>query len=134
VKRADFQKLAEVRIAEAEVLLKAKKFDGAYYLAGYAVECALKACVAKRTRRYDYPDREMVNKCYTHSLERLLDAVGLKPLLAVGAAGLQLNWAVVKDWNEQTRYERKSRVEAESLFDAITDAADGVLSWIKLHW
>ena len=68
MKRSDFQKLAEIRIAEAEILLKAKKYDGAYYLAGYAVECALKACVAKRTARYDYPDKDLANQCYTHKL------------------------------------------------------------------
>jgi len=40
--RADFQQLADERISEAAVLLAASKFSGAYYLAGYAVECALK--------------------------------------------------------------------------------------------
>ena len=44
--RNEFQELAEVRIGEAGVLLAGGKSDGAYYLAGYAVECALKACVA----------------------------------------------------------------------------------------
>jgi HEPN domain-containing protein len=38
--RADFQKLAELRIREAKVLLDSKHYEGAYYLAGYAVECA----------------------------------------------------------------------------------------------
>jgi hypothetical protein len=42
VTRADFQKLADMRIKEAGILLAAGEFDGAYYLAGYAVECALK--------------------------------------------------------------------------------------------
>ena len=44
--RADFQRLADVRIDEAGVLLAAGRWSGAYYLAGYAVECALKACIA----------------------------------------------------------------------------------------
>src|SRR5690242_7885063 len=48
----DFKKLAEIRMAEARTLLKARHYDGAYYLAGYAVECALKACIAKRTKKY----------------------------------------------------------------------------------
>jgi HEPN domain-containing protein len=33
------------------VLLEAGLYAGAYYLAGYAVECALKACIAKKTAR-----------------------------------------------------------------------------------
>jgi HEPN domain-containing protein len=56
--RTEFQSLAEVRIREAKALLDAGLWDGAYYLAGYAVECALKACIAKRTRAEDFPPRE----------------------------------------------------------------------------
>jgi hypothetical protein len=36
--RADFQRLADIRIDEAAALLAQQKWDGAYYLAGYAVE------------------------------------------------------------------------------------------------
>jgi HEPN domain-containing protein len=44
--RNDLMRLSRLRIREARVLLEAGEFPGAYYLAGYAVECALKACVA----------------------------------------------------------------------------------------
>ena len=53
--RADFRQLALCRLEEAEVLLRTRKFSGAYYLAGYAIECALKARLAKQTKRYDFP-------------------------------------------------------------------------------
>jgi HEPN domain-containing protein len=49
VDRQDLQELSRVRLKEATALLKLGLFDGAYYLAGYAVECALKACIAKAT-------------------------------------------------------------------------------------
>jgi HEPN domain-containing protein len=49
--------MAMVRLKEANVLLRLGLSDGAYYLAGYAVECALKACIAKGTRRYEFPDK-----------------------------------------------------------------------------
>ena len=35
--------LSAIRIKEAEVLLKAECYHGAYYQAGYALECILKA-------------------------------------------------------------------------------------------
>lgn len=38
--RSDFQQLPEIRLRESQALLDASCFDGAYYLAGYAVECA----------------------------------------------------------------------------------------------
>ena len=67
--RKDFHQLAELRLKEARALLAAEFPDGAYYLAGYAVECGLKACIAKRTREHDYPDKKLVNKSYTHDVE-----------------------------------------------------------------
>jgi hypothetical protein len=47
---------------------------------------------------------------------------------------LQDNWEVVKNWRETARYQRKSRLEAEKLYQAITDPASGVLPWIRNHW
>jgi len=55
--RKDLQELSRVRLKEATALMQAGFFDGAYYLAGYAVECAIKACIAKGTRRYEFPDK-----------------------------------------------------------------------------
>lgn len=131
--RADLQKLAEIRIDEAGALLKAKKYPGAYYLAGYAVECGLKACIAQKIRRYTYPDKQLAQKCYTHNVEELVVLAGLKSLL-IADADLLLRWGVVKDWDEQSRYQRKNRTEAQGLYEAITDPLHGVLPWIKTHW
>ncbi len=39
----DFQSFSRIRVNEAKALLHLKHYSGAYYLAGYAVECALKA-------------------------------------------------------------------------------------------
>jgi len=44
----DFQNLCKRRVDEATTLLSAGHSDGAYYLAGYAVECAFKACICKQ--------------------------------------------------------------------------------------
>src|ERR1700681_3770039 len=79
VNRLELRRLAEDRIADAGVLLAAGRWSGAYYLAGYAVECGLKACIAKLTNQDDFPrDRRLLEECYTHSLEKLLKPAGLK--------------------------------------------------------
>lgn len=65
--RRTFQQLSATRLADARALLAARRY-AAYYLAGYAVECALKACIAKQTRRYDFPpDPRSVSRIYTHT-------------------------------------------------------------------
>lgn len=136
--RADFQQLADIRIDEAAALLAAQKWDGAYYLAGYAVECALKACIAKQTMQYDFPpERKSWEDCYTHDLEKLLKRAGLEFQRDQNAASdkeFQENWFVVKDWNESMRYRRKTQAEAEKLYNAIADQNHGVLPWLKTYW
>ena len=70
--RATFQQLAEERLAEATLLLAQGYPSGAYYLAGYAVECALKASIATRFKVDEIPDKSLVNSVYTHKLIELL--------------------------------------------------------------
>src|SRR4051812_17677734 len=76
VNRTDFQALADVRIDEAKVLLDQGMFDGAYYLAGYAVECALKSCIARLTIEHDFPPRN-TGDYYSHQVGKLVRTAGL---------------------------------------------------------
>ncbi len=137
--RVDLQQLAELRILEAHALLTlpAPMPDGAYYLAGYAVECGLKACIAKAYGAECWPEKDFVVKCHTHEIFALIRHAGLETAQNAAIAanpGLLTNLNIVKDWSERSRYERHSQTEAQNLYDAITDAADGVLTWIKVHW
>lgn len=72
--RRDFQVLSAVRIREARLLFRSRLYDGTYYLGGLAVENALKACIARATQRYEFPDRDRANQVYVHDLEKLLKA------------------------------------------------------------
>lgn len=135
--RAELQWLAKERISEAKALLAARHWSGAYYLAGYAVECALKACIAKLMKSEEFPDKDFAKDCWTHDLTKLLGLAGLKADFdAAMRAGPELrdNWTTTKDWREDSRYVRKTRVQAENLYKAITDKQHGVLSWLKRHW
>ena len=138
VNRADFQQSADLRTDEAKTLLDQGKWPGAYYLAGYAVECGLKACIAELTNQHDFPpEKKFVQDCYTHNLETWLRLSGHEARLRADAtadADLRDNWNVVKDWDEQSRYELKAEAEARALYEAITEAGHGVLPWIKARW
>lgn len=135
--RADFQKLAKLRVKEAKLLLDNKFYEGAFYLAGYAVECALKACAAKKTKRYDFPPQN-AGALYTHNFETLVALTGLKPDLdaeLMRSKGFRKNWATVRSWSPFTRYETKiDDKRAHDLYVAITVDPDGVLSWLKKYW
>lgn len=135
--RADLQHLAELRIKEAEALLAASFYDGAYYLAGYAVECALKACIAKETREHDFPDRAVVNKSYTHNLRELIGVAGLQRELdrtVENDGDFAANWNLVKDWSEEARYQRHPESKARDYCAAVIDPEKGVLPWLRERW
>ena len=136
--RAELQKLTELRIKEAQILLAAASYPGAFYLAGYAVECALKSCIAKQTKEYDFPDKDEVNKSYTHNLDLLLRLAKLKDKLEGDMSSnkqLEAYWACIVDWEEGHRYELGiTEKEAKDLCEAIADPKNGVLQWLKKCW
>ena len=136
--RLDFHQIAEKRIKEARVLFANGCFEGAYYLAGYSVECGLKACVAKQIREHDFPDRKFIQDSYTHDLNKLLGLAGLREQHQKKAEQekvFEQNWAVVKDWSEENRYTTQvDEKKARDLIEAITDTNNGVLSWLKTFW
>jgi len=135
--RVDLQRLSELRLQESKALLAAGFPEGAYYLAGYAVECALKACIAKRTRLHDFPEKGS-QKYYSHDLQGLLGYADLKldlerSLLANPA--LNTSWNIAQNWSEESRYERdRTMREAEDLLAAIDDQAGGLLPWLQQRW
>jgi HEPN domain-containing protein len=133
----DLRSLAALRVREAKALLDASEWSGAYYLAGYAAECGLKACVARDFRRYQVPDLQLVKDIYTHRLEALIKIAKLQPQLVLEMGNDQtfaLNWAVAKDWTEVSRYATWAESEARDLYKAITQRDHGVLRWVKQHW
>jgi len=77
VNRRDLQNIALTRLKEVEVLLENRQYSGAYYLSGYVIECALKACIAKQTRKFDFPDKKTAIESYTHDLEKLVKVAKL---------------------------------------------------------
>jgi HEPN domain-containing protein len=138
VTRADFQSLADQRLVEAKFLLDHGQWDGAYYLAGYAVELGLRACIIKTLLATDaFPEKKFSENCYTHAIDRLVGLAKLELKLQSATAAdpdLQTNWSLTLDWNEAKRYHRMAQAEAEMLYNAIADPLLGVMPWIKTHY
>ncbi|MBI5763251.1 MAG: HEPN domain-containing protein [Planctomycetes bacterium] len=133
--RTRFRRLAETRLQDARTLLVHRRFSAAYYLAGYTVECALKACIAKKTRRYDFPDKDRVQKSYSHNLKQLSEQAGLSiELERLGDQRFADYWDVVKDWSEESRYTVVKERMARQIVRAISDPRHGVLRWLRAHW
>lgn len=137
MRRNDLQRIAEIRLREAGILLQNRQYSGAYYLAGYALECALKACITKQVRRYDFPDRKLANESDTHNLMNSVRVAGLDRDLQSRErenSAFAANWALAKDWEVNSRYERHTRRKAQDYYSAIIDSRNGIWRWLVQHW
>jgi hypothetical protein len=141
--QAELQQLATERIYDADALLAGGRWAFAYYVAGYAVECALKSSVLARmvVTGGVFQDKKFAADCWTHDFDELINVAGLAPelnarLAASAAAGdaFVTNWGIVTQWKETVRYETKTEGKARDLYRAITDNPDGVLLWIQNYW
>lgn len=135
--RKELQALSRIRAKEAKALLDAGLPEGAYYLAGYAVECALKACIAKKTQRHEFPDKDRVNKSYTHSLVELIRLAGLREAHDArieSDPAFRDNWLIVVSWSEDSRYLRNAAEKAQGLVNAVGNPKSGILSWLRHCW
>lgn len=136
--RRDVRSLSDMRLADAQALLVARRYSAAHSLAGHAVECALKACIATQTRRHDFPpDPRSVSRIYTHRLETLIQAADLRASLDTErSVDPQFDdcWSLMAEWSEQAWYRIVSQAEAGAFFTAASDPHHGVLQWLRHHW
>ena len=133
--RADLQQLAEERLEDARILFANKRFGAAYYIVGYAVECGLKAWIARLTKAEDFYDKTLARSIFTHDLKDLAKYAGFD-VKQLGQADptFAANWAQVKDWDEESRYETHTQIEAEQMIKAVGDPDHGVMQCIRRYW
>ena len=137
------RKLAEHRILDAKVLIDGGRWAYGYYVAGYAIECALKSCVLARMVHtgWVFQEKVKIDECITHDFDKLIPIAGMRALLtdslkasAVATGEFARNWEIVKQWKVTSRYEDRTQKEAMELYAAITDEPHGMLIWLKKYW
>ena len=74
---------------------------------------------------------------YDHNLIKLVTFAGLKSNLEAleqSDPRFQVNWSVAKLWSNESRYENRSRGDAEDLYQAISQQGSGISQWIRQNW
>jgi hypothetical protein len=135
--KSDLQRLAQLRLDDSILLHKNNRSSSAYYLAGYSVELALKACIATLIQPNTIPDKAFINAIYTHKLDNLISTAGLRPKFDADIksdAQFAAYWAIANNWSEESRYEFWDSVSATTLLQAVSDQQYGVFRWVKQHW
>ena len=133
--RKDLQELSRLRLREAEALYKAHLFDGAVYLAGYAVELALKARICRLLRVREYPLSGDIGRAFkVHSLEQLKVLAGLTTEIDVKRnKELFDNWSKAVEWDPEQRYDTPGKYNdrtAKLILDGLTAKPNGVFTWL----
>ena len=122
ISRTDLVKIARGRLKDAQVLLDARRYDGAIYLGGYVVEIALKNRICKTLKWSGFPQTSSEFQNYqsfkTHKLNVLLRLSGVEAKIR---ASYFAEWSSVAVWEPEMRYNligSTSQSEAELLIDA----------------
>lgn len=109
--RRELKQIARARLKDAEVLFGAKRYDGASYLCGYAVEIALKAKVCETLKWKGFPSTKGEFGNYqsfkTHSLDVLLTLSGVEEKIK---KRYLTDWSVVAEWDPEARYKPIGKV------------------------
>jgi hypothetical protein len=101
----ELRRIARARLRDSEVLFDRRRFDGAVYLCGYAVELALKARICRTLKWVGFPSTRKEFESYasfrTHSLDTLLSLSGLEARIKTS---FLTQWSDVASWEPEVRY------------------------------
>ena len=132
--KAEFMRLADARLAEASHLLSGGFYDGAFYLAGYAVEFGLKAVFCNRLNAFELPDPS-IKDVFIHDLSKLLKQCDLTTdEMRRDNPRTVPYWNLTIRWNEAARYKAWGPSDANDILIAVGHPTDGVLEWLRSKW
>lgn len=129
--RTEFRQLATLRLADAKALQAAAQWAGAYYLVGYAIESALKACLIKKfVEKESWPSSDFkAIEFYTHDLAALIGQARLESVL-MNDVSYRPFWLELQNWSEQTRYNLNA--DEQNTIQLI-GAVEEVLRWFEAN-
>lgn len=121
MQKSDIKKIAKSKLKDAEILFNNKRYEGAVYICGYAVELGLKSQVCKKLRWSEYPPGHNFHKYKTfktHDLDILLSLTGKEGIIKTKYF---TDWSTVVTWNPETRYSATgniSKVDAQNMIQS----------------
>ena len=102
------------------MLLRSKRFDGAFYLCGYAIELALKVRICRTFKWSGFPesgqDFKGLQTVKTHDLAILPRFSGIENRVK---AKHMPEWSVVLRWNPEKRYQANRLSSAKEAADML---------------
>ena len=127
IKLSDLETLSLARLEDAKALMEAERYDGAMYIAGYAIELALKARICKTLNWIEFPESPDYKSFKIHKLDVLLHLSGIETVIKTDHLA---DWSLASQWNPENRYKTitpVSKTDAELTVNAIENLWDIIL-------
>lgn len=141
----DFKEISQARLKTVAILLDARDWDGASYMMGYVLECALKAVICKTLHLVSYPENTRNDKIdgyfMTHKFDQLLIPSGMEDVFSTrGKPDAFRSWSDFTkeypgDWPGM-RYDRQrlkqfDEAKVRKLYNDLVGEPDGILATIE---
>jgi len=141
----DFKSISNLRLKTAKILIDGKDWDGAAYMLGYCLECALKAVICKTLHLVAYPENTRNDKVdsyfMTHKFDQLLTPSGMEDLFSArGQKDVFIGWSEFTqeypgDWPAM-RYDRQrlkqfDELKVKKLYNNLVKKKCGVITVIN---
>lgn len=102
---SELQKISINRLEDAKALYNSNRYDGSFYICGYAVELGLKRKICMTLGWSGYPNTEKefskLKSFKTHDLDMLLHLSGIENLIK---KELFSEWSIIISWEPEIRY------------------------------
>lgn len=105
ISKSEIIRIAKARLSDSKILFEARRFDGAAYICGYAVELALKYRICKTLKWDGFPSTNSefneFRSFKTHNLNVLLSLSGVEGRIKTMYF---TEWSAISIWNPEVRY------------------------------
>lgn len=95
-------------------------------------------CLSKQIAKHAIPTKRFIAEVYTHDLQKLIkldgDLISAYSERIKNDNDFEINWSIVKDWSERSRYKKYDKNQAQQLLEAITTTEGGILKWVQQYW
>lgn len=116
MKKEEIEKIVQARVADAQILYDATRYDGSVYLCGYAIELGLKARICRTLQWDEYPTSAKYSTFKTHDLDVLLHLSGCEDKIKLKHLA---DWSIVAQWNPEARYNPIGNVQGSDAKDML---------------
>ena len=125
--RKELRLLSRERLKDAKALRTQRRYHGAIYMAGYAVEIALKERICKTLQWKDFASFPSSPNLKIHNLDTLLIFSGVERHVK---SRYLVEWSIVQSWNPEQRYEIPASPPTDSMAGEMIAATTTLIGYL----